>query len=151
MRLRRLTLLFFGVLFFLVQHRALGAFDKPTEVTIQAGEYQLHGCFWTPEGPGPYPVMIFNHGSEKDPAPCGPPDLGYFYQQKGFAFFTVQRHGHGASLGPYIMDLQRHAYMSHPFNWSAAQGAYKSCTTQTWKRRWPGSRHRSGWTRSTSG
>ena len=43
--------------------------------------------------------MIFNHGSEKNPAPCGPPDLGYFYRKKGFAFFTFQRHGHGL-FGP---------------------------------------------------
>ena len=34
------------------------AADKPRAVTIPAGSYQLHGCFWTPAGPGPYPVMI---------------------------------------------------------------------------------------------
>jgi dienelactone hydrolase len=95
--------------------------DKPHEVTITAGHYQLHGCFWTPDGPGPFRVMIFNHGSEKNPAPCGPPDLGYFYQKKGYAFFTFQRHGQGASSGEYIMDLQRQAYESHRFNPSAAQ------------------------------
>ena len=104
----------------LVAGRA-GAADTPQQVVIQAGQYQLHGCFWTPDGPGPYPVMIFNHGSEKDPAPCGPPDLGYFYQKKGFAFFTVQRHGHGASPGDYIMDLQWRAYAAHPFSRSVAQ------------------------------
>ena len=97
------------------------AADRPQEVTIPAGSYQLHGCFWTPAGPGPYPVMIFNHGSEKNPAPCGPLDLEYFYQSQGFAFFTFQRHGHGASSGEYIMDLQRQAHRSHPFNRSLAQ------------------------------
>jgi dienelactone hydrolase len=65
--------------------------------------------------------MIFNHGSEKNPAPCGPPDLADFYQKKGFAFFTFQRHGHGASPGEYILDLQRRAFASHPFSPSAAQ------------------------------
>jgi dienelactone hydrolase len=83
----------------LVAGRA-GAADTPQEVVIQAGQYQLHGCFWTPDGPGPYPVMIFNHGSEKDPAPCGP---------------------HGASPGDYIMDLQWRAYAAHPFSRSVAQ------------------------------
>ncbi len=105
---------------FVVASRA-SATDNPQEVTIQAGQYQLHGCFWTPDGPGPYPVMIFNHGSEKNPAPCGPPDLGYFYQKKGFAFFTFQRHGHGASPGEYIMDLQRRAYLAHPYSRSDAE------------------------------
>ncbi len=95
--------------------------DKPHELTIPAGRYQLHGCFWTPDGPGPFPVMIFNHGSEKNPAPCGPPDLGYFYQKKGYAFFTFQRDGQGASPGEYIMDLQRQAYESHRGNPGAAQ------------------------------
>ena len=97
------------------------AADKPQEATIPAGQYQLHGCFWTPDGPGPYPVMIFNHGSEKNPAPCGPPDLANFYQKKGFAFFTFQRHGHGASAGEYIMDLQRQAFAAHRHSLSAAQ------------------------------
>jgi carboxymethylenebutenolidase len=97
------------------------AADKPQEVAIQAGPYRLHGCFWTPEGQAPYPVMVFNHGSEKNPAPCGPPDLAYFYQKRGFAFFTFQRHGHGASPGEYILDLQRGAYAAHRFSPGAAQ------------------------------
>src|SRR5215471_3341302 len=123
MRLRILAFLFCSI--FIIAWSAFAAekpqTDKAQEVTIQAGHYQLHGCFWTPDGPGPYPVMIFNHGSEKNPAPCGPPDLGSFYQKKGFAFFTFQRHGHGASPGEYIMDLQRQAYTSHAFSRSAAQ------------------------------
>jgi dienelactone hydrolase len=65
--------------------------------------------------------MIFNHGSEKNPAPCGPPDLAYFYQKKGFAFFTFQRHGHGASPGDYIMDLQARAFAAHPRDRIAAE------------------------------
>jgi carboxymethylenebutenolidase len=123
MRLRIHALLVFSILFFVtffVTWTASAA-DQPQEVTIPAGPTRLHGCFWTPDGPGPYPVMIFNHGSEKNPAPCGPPDLGYFYQKKGFAFFTFQRHGHGASPGEYIMDLQARAYRAHPFSQGAAQ------------------------------
>jgi carboxymethylenebutenolidase len=118
MRPTRVALLF--ALFLVVTLTARAA-DTPQEVTIPAGPYQLHGCFWTPGGAGPYPVMIFNHGSEKNPAPCGPPDLGYFYQKQGFAFFTFQRHGHGASPGDYIIDLQRRTYIAHPFNRSEAQ------------------------------
>jgi hypothetical protein len=97
------------------------AADKPSEVTIPAGQYQLHGCVWSPDVPGPFPVMIFNCGSEKNPAPCGPPDLGYYYQKKGFASFGFQRHGHGASPGEYIMDLQKRIYLSHPFSRNVAQ------------------------------
>jgi carboxymethylenebutenolidase len=96
------------------------AADKASEFTIPAGRYQLHGCVRTPDGPGPFPVMIFNHGSEKNPAPCGPPDLGSYYQKKGYAFFTFQRHGHGASPGEYIIDLQTQIFQSHPFSRDAA-------------------------------
>jgi carboxymethylenebutenolidase len=99
--------------FFTTRPASAADSDKPHEVTIPAGKYQLHGCYWTPDGLGPYPVMIFNHGSEKNPAPCGPPDLANFYQKKGYAFFTFQRHGHGASPGDYIMDLQKQAYQTH--------------------------------------
>jgi len=95
--------------------------DTPHEVTIPAGKYRLHGCYLTPDGPEPYAVIVFNHGSEKNPAPCGPPDLANFYQKKGFAFFTFQRHGQGASPGEYIMDLQRQAFEAHPFDRTAAQ------------------------------
>jgi len=38
------------------------AADTPQEVTIPVGPYQLHGCFWTPAGPGPYPVMTAEKG-----------------------------------------------------------------------------------------
>lgn len=117
----RLALTLLVCVIFLFVPSPRWAADKPLEVTIQAGPYQLHGCVWTPDGPGPYPVMIFNHGSEKNPAPCGPPDLAYFYHTKGFAFFTFQRHGHGASPGDYIMDLQKRALIAHRLNWSAAQ------------------------------
>jgi dienelactone hydrolase len=65
--------------------------------------------------------MIFNHGSEKNPQPCGPPDLADFYQKKGYAFFTFQRHGHGASPGDYIRDLVKQAFAAHPSDASAAQ------------------------------
>lgn len=57
--------------------------------------------------------MIYNHGSEQKPPPCGPPDLGAFYQKQGWAFFAFQRHGHQPSPGDYIGDLQRQAFRAH--------------------------------------
>jgi dienelactone hydrolase len=117
----RILAFLFCLVCFIARPAFAAGSDNPHDVTIPAGKYQLHGCYWTPDGPGPYPVMIFNHGSEKNPAPCGPPDLAQFYQNKGYAFFTVQRHGHGASPGDYIMDLQKQAFMNHRFDPSAAE------------------------------
>jgi carboxymethylenebutenolidase len=114
-------LLFAFCVSLLVLPLSANAADPSTEVTIPAGKYQLHGCYWTPEAGGTHGVMIFNHGSEKNPAPCGPPDLAAFYLSQGYAFFTFQRHGHGASPGEYIVDLQRQEFAIHRGNPSAAQ------------------------------
>lgn len=84
------------------------------EVTIESAKYSLHGCFWLPEGAGPFPVMIYNHGSEQHPSPCGPPDLATFYQAHGWAFLAFQRHGHGPSPGDYILDLQKQIFRDAP-------------------------------------
>jgi carboxymethylenebutenolidase len=79
-------------------------------VTFQSNGYTLHGCISRPDGDGPFPAIIYNHGSEKNPAPCGPPDLTRAYVGKGFLFFAFQRHGHDWSAGEYIVDLQHRIF-----------------------------------------
>ena len=76
------------------------------EVTFQSNGYTLAGCIVRPAGPGPFPAVIYNHGSEKDPRRCGPPELARAYVAHGYAFFAFQRHGHGRSPGDYIVDLE---------------------------------------------
>jgi len=95
------------------------ASTHPQDVTLKAGQYSLHGCVWLPDTPGPYPVIIYNHGSDKNPPPCGPPDIARFYVQHGYAFFAFQRHGHGASPGDYILDLQRKVVVLNALNRSS--------------------------------
>ena len=65
--------------------------------------------------------MIYNHGSEQKPNPCGPPDLAAFYRDHGFAFFAFQRHGHDPSPGEYIGDLQKQAFARHLLDQPAAR------------------------------
>jgi dienelactone hydrolase len=69
---------------------------------------QLHGYFYLPagHGPGPFPAVLWNHGSER--LPGWQPELAAFYNANGFAFFIPHRRGHGQSgaAGPYIMDRQ---------------------------------------------
>jgi dienelactone hydrolase len=55
-------------------------------------------------GKGPFPAIIYNHGSEKTPGWF--PTLGQFWTSNGFIFFVPHRHGHGRSPGEYIVDLQ---------------------------------------------
>lgn len=76
---------------------------KPQEVTFQSGSLLLHGFLWKPEGNGPFPAVLWNHGSEK--LPGWRPALGAFYVQHGYVFFIPHRRGQGRSPGDYIEDL----------------------------------------------
>src|SRR5580704_18873895 len=78
-----------------------------TEVTFPAEGLELHGFIYRPAGPGPFPAVVWNHGSEKKPG--WQPDLAGFYTRHGWVFFMPHRHGHGRSPGEYIVDLQKEA------------------------------------------
>jgi dipeptidyl aminopeptidase/acylaminoacyl peptidase len=76
-------------------------------VTINAGGRTLHGVLYRPVGPGPFPAVLYNHGS----APGTLNDqafevLGPLFVSRGWVFFAPYRRGQGlsASAGPYIGD-----------------------------------------------
>jgi dienelactone hydrolase len=75
----------------------------PKLVSFPSGDLTLHGFLYKPEGDGPFPAIIWNHGSEK--LPGQQPELARFYTKQGFVFFTPHRHGQGRSPGAYIEDL----------------------------------------------
>jgi dienelactone hydrolase len=62
----------------------------------------LYGFLYEPEGKGPFPAVMWNHGSEKRPG--WQPHLASFYNSHGFVFFLPHRRGQGKSPGVYIMD-----------------------------------------------
>ena len=74
-------------------------------VTYTSGQYRLPGYLYQPPGEGPFPAVIWNHGSEK--LPRAQPELARFYTAQGFVFFAPLRHGHGDAPGPYVGDLQK--------------------------------------------
>lgn len=75
----------------------------PELVSFPSDDLTLHGFLYKPEGEGPFPAIIWNHGSEK--LPGQQPDLARFYTKQGFVFFAPHRHGQGRSPGAYIQDL----------------------------------------------
>ena len=77
--------------------------SKPEEVIFPAAGRDLHGFLWKPEGTGPFPAIIWNHGSEK--LPGSQPALAAFYTAHSFIFFAPHRRGQGRSPGDYIQDL----------------------------------------------
>jgi len=76
-------------------------------VAFPSGEITLHGALYTPEGPGPFPAMVYNHGSASGMLSKQAFDaLGPVFASRGWVFFGPYRRGQGlsASAGPYIGD-----------------------------------------------
>src|SRR6476469_2628013 len=65
---------------------AMAEYRKTAEVVhYPSGERKLPGYLYRPAGSGPFPAVMWNHGSEKDPK--AQPELARFYTQHGFVFF----------------------------------------------------------------
>lgn len=77
--------------------------SAPELVSFPSGDLVLRGFLYKPQGTGPFPAIIWNHGSEK--LPGQQPELARFYTKLGFVFFLPHRHGQGRSPGAYIQDL----------------------------------------------
>lgn len=73
-------------------------------VTFFSGEVELRGRIDLPPGPGPFPAVVFAHGSGKDTATefMSPGD---FYSQNGIAAFTFDKRGTGRSEGEFTVDF----------------------------------------------
>src|ERR1700692_216391 len=77
------------------------------DVAFPSGDITLHGVVYKPEGKGPFPAVVYNHGSapgmlSKDAFEA----LGPAFARHGWVFFGPYRRGQGlsASAGPYIGD-----------------------------------------------
>src|SRR5262245_54325499 len=55
---------------------AAAADAEPETVTIPDGKLTLHALLWTPAGAGPFPAVLFTHGSGATPEPEKPAALG---------------------------------------------------------------------------
>lgn len=90
--------LFFLVVALLLSNQtASGQSARPEEVKFPSGNLVLHGFLYKPPGDGPFPAILYNHGSEQDPG--SKPALGQFFSSQGYVFFLPHRRGHGRS--PY--------------------------------------------------
>src|SRR5689334_2336235 len=77
----------------------------PELVTYASGDLKLKALLWKPAGPGPFPTVVFNHGSERYHdvhfALIGP-----LFARAGFVFFAPYRRGQGLSAdqGTWVLD-----------------------------------------------
>ena len=79
--------------------------SSPKVVSFHDGDLELRGVLYMPEGDGPFPTFLFNHGS----APGRLNDhsieaIGPLFRSRGWVFFAPYRRGQGLSsgAGPYI-------------------------------------------------
>jgi carboxymethylenebutenolidase len=76
-------------------------------VTFPSGKIMLHGSLYMPAGKGPFPAVIYNHGSAAGMLSASAfAALGPVFASHGWVFFGPYRRGQGlsASAGPYIGD-----------------------------------------------
>jgi carboxymethylenebutenolidase len=78
---------------------------SPAKVRLEFDGNQLAGFLFRPEGSGPWPALLWNHGSERNP------DVGRqfgtvasVFVPAGYVVFALERRGHGESKGDYIVD-----------------------------------------------
>jgi carboxymethylenebutenolidase len=89
----------------LVAQRA--PFNKQ-RVTYTNGALTLVGFIYKPDGPGPFPTVVWNHGSEPNPG-RGPQfdSVAAIFVPAGYVVVAPTRRGHGESQGTYIQDTIR--------------------------------------------
>jgi len=89
----------------------------PENVVVPSGKLQLKGFLWKPNGPGPFPAVLFNHGSggvDADhtagfPITEAAEKLAPLFLKHGYAFLYLFRRGQGfsADQGPFMQDILR--------------------------------------------
>ena len=97
--------------------------NGPETVVIQNGAATLHAMLWRPQGRGPFPGILLNHGSGRTPDDLkrlGPYEqnaekLGPLFARHGYVFLYLFRRGVGLSTdqGANAVDLMNRESAAH--------------------------------------
>jgi len=95
----------------------------PEIVVVHNGSVALHAMLWRPQGRGPFPAILLNHGSGRSPEELkrlGPYErnaerLGPVFARHGYAFLYLFRRGVGLSAdqGASAVDLMNIESSAH--------------------------------------
>jgi len=106
----------------------------PEIVVVPSGALQLKALLWLPENGGPFPVVLFNHGSgSSDAMHTGAfviteaaERLGPTFVKHGYAFLYLFRRGQGLSAdqGDFMQELLQHEKMARSSKESAVSFAH---------------------------
>lgn len=78
---------------------------KAEQVTLKSDGLNLVGYVYKPNGSGPFPGIIWNHGSEQSPTTSGEFDrIASIFVPAGYVVVDPVRRGQGGSQGDYIDD-----------------------------------------------
>ena len=75
------------------------------EISFSSDGRTLRGWLIRPAGASPFPAIIYNHGSERDPSLIWMGATANFFQAHGYVAFFPFRRGAGGSEGPYWKDV----------------------------------------------
>jgi len=91
------------------QRQGAGPYSKQ-RVSFTTDGLTLVGFLFKPAGAGPFPALIWNHGSEQSPG-VGPQfdTVAGIFVPAGYVVFAPVRRGHGLSEGMYIGDQVQRA------------------------------------------
>jgi dienelactone hydrolase len=113
--LRVRTLAFLFVLMSVALATDQPAFIVPEKVVVPSGKLRLRAFLWEPSGPGPFPAVLFCHGSGGADADhtAGLPiteaaeKLAPMFLKHGYAFLYLFRRGQGLSAdqAPFMQDI----------------------------------------------
>jgi carboxymethylenebutenolidase len=73
---------------------------SPQVIDIESGALTLRAQLWRPPGSGPFPAVLFNHGSytSGDPvSPGDPENIGSVFARHNYVFLWLHRQGTGLS------------------------------------------------------
>ena len=86
-------------------------FDGPDTVVVRSGALQLRALLWRPNGKGPFPAVLFNHGRGLTPQTPGRVEgitkLARVFANHGYVFMALFRRGEdlSADQGVFIGNL----------------------------------------------
>jgi len=84
--------------------RAAATKSAYTEVFYPSGNLRIQAYLYRPFGNGPFPVVIYNHGSRQGGERRSVPQqyIGQLLTKAGYAALVIERRGYGRSDGPTV-------------------------------------------------
>jgi carboxymethylenebutenolidase len=86
-------------------------------VVVASGDLRLHALLWQPKGNGPFPAVLFNHGSGQQPVTNTIP-VAETFARHGYVTLVLFRRGQGLSVG-----------QGNPAAWSDGQSQVRQLET----------------------